>query len=640
MTNDTNQTASLDNRTDEFADFDALADRVETPVRRLITTYYRPYLPHLAGHFLFLLLGRVFWLLPPLVLGVAIDATLTGTDPYTLPFVPASFLPRGDGAELRFSALLMAGAGAGAALSYVLGTWLRSIATYRVQHALRVDAYRRTQQLRYGFFDDVRTGELLSVLNNDVNTVESFFNGTLTLATNAVFMLVVATTYMLALHPQLTLLAFATPALVGVVNYSYNRYVAPKYEELRASVGDIGSIVETNLGGIDVIKAYGRQHAEVDRIAAESASYRTTSWQVSKAKAAFGQLTSGLTNVGYAAVFAVGGYWVLFGAPPGFSGGLTAGTLVTFLLYVKQFGWPFQRLPDVIDGYQGVRAASRRVFALFDEANTVANPEDATELDDVDGHVVYDDVNFTYPGAEKTTLDSVSLDISAGDTVGVVGATGAGKSTLVKLLLRFYAPDAGAVRVDGHDIQDVSRRSLREHVGYVGQEPYLFDGTVRENVAYARPEASDTEIEEAARTAGAHAFVTGLDDSYDTRVGERGVKLSGGQRQRLSIARAVLSDPAILLLDEATSHVDTETEARIQQNLVAIAADRTTVAVAHRLSTIRDADTIIVLDDGEVAERGTHADLLAMDGIYADLWRVQVGGVASLPDSFTAAVGE
>ena len=641
MTDDTT-TASTEQASEPTTvpSIETLAGRVDRPVYGLLTDYFRPYLSHLAASTVFLLLARVCWLFPPAVLGATIDAVLTGDRPYRLPLIPARFLPTGDIETLRFSVLLVAGSYVGASLCYVLGAWVRSIATYRVQHTIRTDAYRTTQQLRYGFFDNARTGELLSVLNNDVNTVEGFFNGTLALATNATFMVCVGAAYMLLIQPQLAALAFLAPVLVGIVNYGYSRHVAPQYEDLRANVGDIASIVETNLGGIDVVKAYGREETEAARVAKESGAYRTISWRVSKAKSGFAQVTSALTNLGYAAVFAVGGLWVVTGPPPGISGTLTAGTLVTFLVYVNQFGWPFQRLPEVVDGYQEMRAASRRVLALFDETNAVAEPDDAHTLDDVSGRVSYDDVSFSYPGSEETTLEGVSLDVPAGDTVGVVGSTGAGKSTLVKLLLRFYEPDSGAVRIDGYDLRTVSRASLREHIGYVGQDPYLFDGTVRENIAYARPEAGDGAVQEAARTAGAHEFVEGLSDGYETRVGERGVKLSGGQRQRLSIARAVLSDPEILVLDEATSHVDTETEARIQENLDGIAADRTTIAVAHRLSTIRDADTIVVLDDGEVVERGTHEELLEEDGAYADLWAVQVGEVVSLPESFTAATGE
>jgi|AntRauTorcE11897_2_1112592.scaffolds.fasta_scaffold00636_12 ATP-binding cassette subfamily B protein len=616
-------------------DLETLASRVERPVYRLLTSYFRPYIPYLAASTGFLLLARICWLLPPAVLGAAIDATLTGDAPYRLPLVPSYYLPHTDMAQLQLSALLIGGSYAAASVCYLLGAWVRSIATYRVQHSIRTDAYETTQQLRYGFFDDTRTGELLSVLNNDVNTIESFFNGTLSLTTNAVFMVAVGAAYMLVIHPQLAVLAFVVPVFVGAVNYGYNRHIAPQYEELRGNVGDIASIIETNLGGIDVVKAYGREESEAARVAEESAAYRTTSWRVSKAKAAFGQVTNGLTNLGYAIVFAVGGFWVLIGPPPGFSGGLTAGTLVTFLVYVNQFGWPFQRLPEVIDGYQEMRAASRRVLALFDETNTVSGPEDGRCLEGVSGRITYEDVTFSYPGTDERTVNDISVNVPAGETVGIVGATGAGKSTLVKLLLRFYDPDSGAIRIDNTDIQNVERRDIRKHIGYVGQEPYLFDGTVRENIAYAQPDASERAVEASARAAGAHEFVSSLKDGYDTRVGERGVKLSGGQRQRLSIARAVFSDPEILVLDEATSHVDTETEARIQENLGTISADRTTVVVAHRLSTIRDADTIIVLDDGEIAERGGHEELLDKDGMYADLWRVQVGEVASLPESFT-----
>ncbi|MBP1986580.1 ABC transporter ATP-binding protein [Halolamina salifodinae] len=624
-------TTTDDSQPAQFAD---LANGVERPVRRLLETYYRPYLPHLGASVLLLLLARVLWYLPPAVLGATVDATLAEDAPYRLPFVPPRYLPTGDAAELRFSVFAMVGAFLGGALAYLLGAWVRSVATYRVQHDVRVDAYRITQRLRYGFFDNARTGELLSVLNNDVNTVERFFGATLTRAINAAFIVLVTAAYMLAIHPGLTLFAFVAPVVVGAVNYAYSRRIAPRYDDLRASVGDIGSRIEAALGGIDVVKAYGGEAREADTIAAESARYRTVSWRIDRAKAAYGQLTGSLTNLGYVAVFAVGGSWVLFGAPTELPGTLTAGTLVTFLIYVDRFAWPFQQLPGVVDGYQEMRAAGQRILALFEEADTVADDSGATTLDDVSGHVAYEDVTFGYPGADAPVLDGVSLDVPAGSTVGVVGATGAGKSTLLKLLLRFYDPDDGAVRIDGHDLRDLDRASLRESIGYVGQEPYLFDGTVRENVAYARPNASEAVIADAAERANAHGFVTDLPDGYDTDVGERGVKLSGGQRQRLSIARAVLADPRILVLDEATSHVDAETEARIQRSLDRLSEDRTTFVVAHRLSTVKDADRIVVLDEGGVAERGSHETLLEEDGLYAALWGVQVGEVDSLPAAF------
>jgi ATP-binding cassette subfamily B protein len=251
--------------------------------------------------------------------------------------------------------------------------------------------------------------------------------------------------------------------------------------------------------------------------------------------------------------------------------------------------------------------------------------------------VTYDDVSFSYEtdeGGDEQVLQNVSFDVEPGEMVGLVGPTGAGKTTLMKLLMRMYDVDSGEVRVDGTDVREVTLRSLREHVGYVSQEPYLFYGTVRENIAYGHPDATDEDVEAAAKAAGAHEFVVDLKDGYDTKVGERGVKLSGGQRQRVSIARAVLKDPDVLVLDEATSHVDNETEAVIQNSLEDLIAERTAFAIAHRLSTVRHADTILVLDDGELVEQGTHDELLRADGLYATLWRVQVGEVDALPEEF------
>ncbi|MFB6109194.1 MAG: ABC transporter ATP-binding protein [Haloplanus sp.] len=251
-------------------------------------------------------------------------------------------------------------------------------------------------------------------------------------------------------------------------------------------------------------------------------------------------------------------------------------------------------------------------------------------------------MSFAYDTEEgkEQVLDDISFDVEPGEMVGLVGPTGAGKTTLMKLLMRMYEVDDGEVRLDGHDVRDVSLRSLRRHIGYVSQEPYLFYGTVRENIAYGLADVDDREIQRAAEVAGAHEFITGLEDGYDTMVGERGVKLSGGQRQRISIARAVLQDPDVLVLDEATSHVDNETEAVIQNSLNDLIADRTAFAIAHRLSTVRHADTILVLDDGELVEQGTHEELLAEDGLYATLWRVQVGEIDALPDEFLDRAGE
>jgi ATP-binding cassette subfamily B protein len=305
---------------------------------------------------------------------------------------------------------------------------------------------------------------------------------------------------------------------------------------------------------------------------------------------------------------------------------------VVFILYTQRFIWPMAQFGQIINMYQRARASSARIFGLMDEPARLAEDPDAEELAVGDGDVVYDDVSFGYD--EETIVSDVDFAVEGGETLALVGPTGAGKSTVLKLLLRMYDVDEGAIRIDGQDVRDVTLKSLRQSIGYVGQSSYLFYGTVRENITYGTFEATDEEVREAAKAAEAHEFIENLPDGYDTMVGERGVKLSGGQRQRVTIARAVLKDPDILVLDEATSDVDTETEMLIQRSLDRLTADRTTFAIAHRLSTIKDADTILVLEGGEIVERGTHAALLDNDGLYAHLWGVQAGEIDELPQEF------
>jgi ATP-binding cassette subfamily B protein len=282
--------------------------------------------------------------------------------------------------------------------------------------------------------------------------------------------------------------------------------------------------------------------------------------------------------------------------------------------------------------YQRARASSERIFGLMDEPSRIAEDPAAKDLDVSGGRVEYDHVDFGYD--DEQILDDISFAADSGETIALVGPTGAGKSTVLKLLLRMYDVDDGAIRIDDQDLRDVRMSSVRRAIGYVGQESYLFYGTVEENIAYGSFEASREEIVEAAKMAEAHDFIENLPDGYDTEVGERGVKLSGGQRQRIAIARAILKDPEILVLDEATSDVDTETEMLIQRSLDNLAENRTTFAIAHRLSTIKDADQILVLEGGEIVERGTHDDLLDQDGLYAHLWGVQAGEIDQLPEEF------
>jgi ATP-binding cassette subfamily B protein len=509
------------------------------------------------------------------------------------------------------------------------------------QHAVRVDTYDAMQRRETGFFDNRQTGEVMSVLNNDVNQLENFLTNQL----NSLIVIVVRVggmaAVMLYINWTLALIPIAAIPALGYISHKFVQIIHPKYQDVRSSVGQLNSRLENNVGGIETVKAFATEPFETDRVEDASEEYLDAQWDAISTRILYFPTLQATTSAAYAAVFFVGGWWVVTGAPPHpfFAGTtMTAGTLVLFLNYSRRFVYPMRQMGQIINGYQYAEAAGERIVGLLDMDSRVGDDPDAEDLNDVAGHVTFEDVDFAYKdedgNPDEEVLHDVSFEADPGDYVGLVGPTGAGKSTTMKLLLRFYDPDDGTVSIDGTDVQDVSLRSLRESVGYVSQEPYLFYGTVTENVAYGLPDADEDAVREAAKRAGAHEFVTQLPDGYDTMVGERGVKLSGGQRQRIALARVLLRDPEILVLDEATSHVDNETEAIIQNSLEDLIADRTTFAIAHQLSTVRDADEIVVLDDGRVVESGTHEDLLAEDGLYANLWSVQLGEVEALPDEF------
>ncbi len=569
----------------------------------------------------------------PYILGVAIDALFTGTQQYSIRFLPDAWIPAERTGQFWFTLGLIVVLSTAALVFGTTADYLWGNFAQHMQHEVRVDAYEAAQERELAFYDDTQTGEVMSVLNNDVNKLENFFTQIVSMGIRVLVMTAGISAFMLWIHPQLASVALLVlPVLFGVTRL-FERRVSPKYEEKRSRVGKLNGRLENNVGGIQTIKSYNTENEERDRVQDSSADYRDIAWSAFLERVGLIGSISGLTSLGYAVTFLVGGYWLLFQPPLFFTAPLSVGTLVTFLLYSNRFQFPMYQFAGVLDGYQNARAAAARVVTLLEGDSDIRDAPDADDLAVPEGRVEYDDVTFSYDGADEPALTDVSFEAEPGSFVGLVGPTGAGKSTTMKLLPRLYEVTEGAVRIDGQDVSDVTLRSLRNRVGYVSQEPYLFTGTVVENIAYGK-EASHEEVVAAAKSAGAHEFVTELDDGYETEVGERGVKLSGGQKQRVALARALLKDPEILVLDEATSHVDNETEAVIQERLVDLTADRTTFAIAHRLSTIRDADTILVFDDGEIVERGSHEELLAADGLYANLWRVQVGDVEELPDSF------
>jgi len=374
-----------------------------------------------------------------------------------------------------------------------------------------------------------------------------------------------------------------------------------------------------SIAGIQVIQSFTAERFESGRVGRASDEYRDANFDAIRLAAVYTPLIRLAIVGGFAGVLLLGSYWVLNG-----SRRITAGELVLFAMLTERLLWPLTRLGTTLDDYERAKASARRTFGLLDAPPAIQDPPRPAPLPRVRGEVVFDRVGFTYRRGGPI-LEDVSFRVAPGETLGIAGPTGAGKSTLVKLVLRFYDATSGAVRIDGVDVRELRLHDLRSAVALVSQDVYLFHGTIRENIAYVRSEATLPEVVRAARLAQLDEFVSSLPEGYDTLVGERGMKLSGGQRQRLSIARAIVKDAPILILDEATSAVDTETERAIQQSLRKLTAGRTALIIAHRLSTIRHADRILVLRDGRVAEEGHHDDLLARGGTYADLWHIQSG---------------
>ncbi len=638
---------------DDDDPFEEQRAHIENPMRRLVFEYGRPYWASVTIGTVASVFARALDLLPALLLAVAIDAVFGDaafSEQVPLVVVPEAWLPTTDLDQFIFVvAVVIASFALGAAFHW-LRNWGFNAFSQDIQHDVRTATYDKMQRLDMEFFSSKQTGEMMSVLSNDVNQLERFLNDGLNSATRLIVMVVGIATLLFWLNPQLALISLAPVPLIAIFTYVFVTKIQPKYAAVRSSVGTVNSRLENNLGGIQVIKSSNTETFESGRVDDVSKNYYETNWEAIWLRIKFFPGLQLISGIGFVLTFVVGGYWVLMGTAPGpLTGTLQTGTFVVFILYTQQLVWPMAQFGQVINMYQRAAASSERIFGLMDETGRIDREDEATELDVSEGRVEYKNVSFSYENRGETEsatetdeggsgddriIDDISFDVEGGDTLALVGPTGAGKSTVLKLLLRLYDVDEGAIRIDGQDVRDVSIPSLRRSMGYVGQESFLFYGTVEENITYGTFDASREEIVEAAKAAEAHSFIQNLPDGYDTMVGERGVKLSGGQRQRVAIARAILRDPDILILDEATSDVDTETEMLIQRSIDDLTEDRTTFAIAHRLSTIKDADTIVVLEDGAIVERGSHEELLTNGGLYSHLWGVQAGEIDELPAEF------
>ncbi len=587
-----------------------------SPLRRL-WRYTRPYRAHVILATVWSVLNKAMDIAPPFLIGIAIDVVVRRE---------GSFLAGTGITDPRMQLVALAGLTLAVWALESLFEYLAKVAwrnlAQTIQHELRVDTYAKLQELDVEFFERRTTGDLIAVLNDDVNQLERFLdvgaNEVIQMATTVV--LIGAAFF--AIAPGVAWLAFLPIPLIAGGSFRFQRTIEPRYAAVREEAASISALLSTNLGGIATIKAFTAEAREVERIAAASDAYRRANRSAITLSSAFSPLIRIAILVGFTATLVWGGFLAL-------DGRLNVGLYSVMVFLTQRLLWPLTRLGETFDLYQRAMASTRRILDIVDTTIDLPDGELPVTRADAMSPIRFEHVSFAYvPGFR--VLDDLHLTVEPGSTTAFVGPTGSGKTTIVKLLLRFYDPDDGAVTLAGTDLRDVRRGDLRRQIALVGQDVYLFGGTVRDNIAYGVPDASRRDIENAARAAEAHEFITELPDGYDTVVGERGQKLSGGQRQRLSIARALLTDAPIMILDEATSAVDNETEAAIQRSLRAVAHRRTMIVIAHRLSTIRHADAIHVLVDGRIVESGRHEELVAAGGAYAQLWRVQTGEGASI----------
>lgn len=582
------------------------------PLRRLFN-YAKHYRSDVVVASVYSFLNKLFDVLPEILIGVAVDVVVNQK---------ASFLARlgvpDPKDQLVLLALITVIIWVGESLfEYLYSLKWRNLAQ-NLQHDLRMDAYRHVQELELAYFERNRTGNLLSILNEDINQMERFLNG----GANDLIQVVAGSMMVGAVFFILTSeLAFLALIPVPVILYGafwFQSRLAPRYTAVREAAGALATRLNNNFSGIATVKAYTAEEFEAEQIQADSNAYRARNADAIR-------WSSAITPVIRMAILAGFTVTLLYGGIMALNGEIGVGSYSVLVYLTQRLLWPLTRLAEMTDLYQRSMASIQRVMDLLNTPVTIAYEGKPLPKARVRGELEFKDVTFSYESGGAMAIAGISLRIAAGSTVAFVGGTGGGKSTLTKLILRFHEPQSGEIHLDGQSIQSIDLQDLRRAIGYVAQDTFLADATVAENIAYGMRDASPEAIERAAKAAEAHDFIIALPHGYGTQVGERGMKLSGGQRQRLALARAIFKDPPILILDEATSAVDNETEAAIQRSLDRLVVGRTSVLIAHRLSTVRKAHCIHVIEQGRIVESGTHDQLVARGGLYTALWRLQTG---------------
>jgi len=561
---------------------------------------------------LYSVLNKLFDLAPPVLIGIAIDIVVEGSE---------SFIGNFGFEDKRQQLIILAFItfviwGFESIFDYVASVTWRNIAQ-DLQHSMRTETFSKTLDLDLSFFENKSSGRLMAILNDDVNQMENFLNEAANrLIQTATTVIVIGATF-LYISPLVAIFAFIPIPVIVFGSYKFVQRIGERYSKIRNNVESLNAHLSNSITGILTVKSFNREKKEYKRIDLASDEVKTANYDAIKLSAAFIPIIRVAILFGFTATLLIGGFLAL-------DGQIKVGMYSVMLFITQRLLWPLTELGMIFDSFQKAMASFRRIMNLRNTNPTINDGE--TELLELENKISFENLNFEYV-KDFPVLKNINIEIKKGKTTAIVGSTGSGKSTLIKLILRFYEKNSGKILFDDHEIESLSLESIRNKIGLVSQDVFLFEGSVFENIAYGNIEANSEQVWNAAKLSESDRFINELPDKENTIVGERGQKLSGGQRQRISIARAILKNPEILILDEATSAVDNETEAAIQESLETLKEGRTVIAIAHRLSTIRNADLIYVLEDGLIVEEGTHDQLLGNNNVYAKLWDVQTGKI-------------
>jgi ATP-binding cassette subfamily B protein len=487
----------------------------------------------------------------------------------------------------------------------------------RVGTDLRAEYYRKLQTLNFAYYDRAQTGQLMSRGSEDINSIRRFLMFSMRMLVYGTVMMLAIVVLLFRADPSLAAISLTVLPLLVYTAYRFGRVIRPRFLAIQAQFGEMSSVMQENLSGTRVVRVFAQEKREIEHFDKSLGDLYDRQMEAIKIWSRSYPVMTFLSEVGVAFILWYGGRQVL-------QGDITIGTLIKFNLYLAMLAMPVRNLGWIVNSMARAIASGDRIFEVIDAVPAIRSPEQPVRIENPRGHIAFENVSFTYPGTTEQVLTAVSLEAHPGKITALFGPTGSGKSTLTALIPRFYDVSGGRVLVDGVDVRDLELASLRQLVAFVQQDVFLFGRSIKENIAFGNPRATDEDIERAARIAGAHAFIIEQPEGYDTLVGERGVSLSGGQKQRVSIARALCANPRILILDDATSSVDTETEYGIQQELRGVMGNRTTFVIAQRLVSLKDADEIIVLDGGRIVERGTHEELIARHGLYSRVYDLQL----------------